>query len=221
MGKKIKWCYLGRFDKLPEHYKQLIHKDTQIDTRNIRNLNNEELSFKSRNNQEILMPRWPSWLGHRLGKAEVAGSNPARGSNSKNLRFPESPFWTAIFKAFSQIRLIFKPFSRAAFQTHGSIRMLMTFFTACLSLRIVNTGSRYLSSASGFFRGESWIVDRSGGDFVLCYEWSWDCCFAGGKFSIYTCVIVAECLLGLALVFWKIFENDMWADDRSWMEVGT
>ena len=25
-------------------------------------------------------PRWPSWLGHRLGKAEVAGSNPARGS---------------------------------------------------------------------------------------------------------------------------------------------
>ena len=25
------------------------------------------------------MPRWPSWLGHRLGKAEVAGSNPARG----------------------------------------------------------------------------------------------------------------------------------------------
>ena len=23
--------------------------------------------------------RWPSWLGHRLGKAEVAGSNPARG----------------------------------------------------------------------------------------------------------------------------------------------
>ena len=30
--------------------------------------------------QEHERPRWPSWLGHRLGKAEVAGSNPARGS---------------------------------------------------------------------------------------------------------------------------------------------
>ena len=25
------------------------------------------------------MPRWPSLVGHRLGKAVVAGSNPARG----------------------------------------------------------------------------------------------------------------------------------------------
>ena len=31
--------------------------------------------------QQHEKPRWPSWLGHRLGKAEVAGSNPARGSN--------------------------------------------------------------------------------------------------------------------------------------------
>jgi hypothetical protein len=30
--------------------------------------------------QQHEKPRWPSWLGHRLGKAEVAGSNPARGS---------------------------------------------------------------------------------------------------------------------------------------------
>ena len=80
IGKKIKWCYLGKFEKLPEQYKQLIHKDTQHYTQNDRNLNNLELKFKSRKNQEILMPRWPSRLGHRLGKAEVAGSNPARGS---------------------------------------------------------------------------------------------------------------------------------------------
>jgi len=29
IGKKIKWCYLGKFEKLPEQYKQLIHKNTQ------------------------------------------------------------------------------------------------------------------------------------------------------------------------------------------------
>ena len=31
---------------------------------------------------QLDQPRWPSWLGHRLGKAEVAGSNPARGSST-------------------------------------------------------------------------------------------------------------------------------------------
>ena len=29
IGDKIKWCYLGKYDKLPEEYKRLIHKDTQ------------------------------------------------------------------------------------------------------------------------------------------------------------------------------------------------
>ena len=32
IGDKIKWCYLGKYDKLPEEYKKLIHKDTQTDT---------------------------------------------------------------------------------------------------------------------------------------------------------------------------------------------
>ena len=35
IGKKIKWCYLGKYEKLPEKYKGLIHKDTQTDTQNI------------------------------------------------------------------------------------------------------------------------------------------------------------------------------------------
>ena len=29
IGDKIKWCYLGKYEKLPEEYKKLIHKDTQ------------------------------------------------------------------------------------------------------------------------------------------------------------------------------------------------
>jgi hypothetical protein len=29
IGNKIKWCYLGKYEKLPEEFKKLIHKDTQ------------------------------------------------------------------------------------------------------------------------------------------------------------------------------------------------
>jgi len=32
IGDKIKWCYLGKYEKLPEEYKRLIYKDTQTDT---------------------------------------------------------------------------------------------------------------------------------------------------------------------------------------------
>jgi len=35
IGNKIKWCYLGKYEKLPDAYKKLIHKDTQTDTQNI------------------------------------------------------------------------------------------------------------------------------------------------------------------------------------------
>jgi len=40
---KIKWCYLGKYEKLPEEYKSLIHKDTQTD----RESNNPNLGFIS------------------------------------------------------------------------------------------------------------------------------------------------------------------------------
>jgi hypothetical protein len=32
IGNKIKWCYLGKYERLPDDYKQLIDRDTQKDT---------------------------------------------------------------------------------------------------------------------------------------------------------------------------------------------
>ena len=49
IGNKIKWCYLGKYEKLPEDYKRLIHKDTQTDIQNIptriHTTNNPKLRF--------------------------------------------------------------------------------------------------------------------------------------------------------------------------------
>jgi len=45
IGKKIKWCYLGKYEKLPQQYKDLIHKDTQTDTQT----QNPQKMFKSQN----------------------------------------------------------------------------------------------------------------------------------------------------------------------------
>ena len=50
-GDKIKWCYLGKFEKLPEEYKLLIHKDTQADTQKNRETNNLKFSSIEQNNQ--------------------------------------------------------------------------------------------------------------------------------------------------------------------------
>ena len=51
IGDKIKWCYLGKYEKLPEEYKRLIHKDTQTDTQNIptriQTTNNRKLRFSN------------------------------------------------------------------------------------------------------------------------------------------------------------------------------
>jgi len=43
IGNKIKWCYLGKYEKLPEEYKGLIHKDTQTNVES----NNPSLGFIS------------------------------------------------------------------------------------------------------------------------------------------------------------------------------
>jgi hypothetical protein len=53
----------------------LDYLDTQNTTESSKFL--AEASFL----KEGSAPRWPSLVGHRLGKAAVAGSNPARGSN--------------------------------------------------------------------------------------------------------------------------------------------
>jgi len=53
IGDKIKWCYLGKYQKLPEDYKRLIHKDTQRDTQmvtqNTNEMNNTNLGFFDQN----------------------------------------------------------------------------------------------------------------------------------------------------------------------------
>ena len=67
---------LGKYEKLPEEYKKLIHKDTQIDTQSTTESKNLNLSLKSENMEASvaqLVERQPR-------KLVVAGSNPARGS---------------------------------------------------------------------------------------------------------------------------------------------
>ena len=61
IGKKIKWCYLGKYKKLPEDYKKLIHKDTQTDTQTTSKSENLNLSLKSKkkNRAGSLV-----WIGH-------------------------------------------------------------------------------------------------------------------------------------------------------------
>ena len=53
IGKKIKWCYLGKYEKLPEEYKKLIHKDTQTNTQTIAKSENPNLAFFNQNNGYI------------------------------------------------------------------------------------------------------------------------------------------------------------------------
>jgi len=47
IGNKIKWCYLGKYEKLPKEYKGLIHKDTQTDTQNMHKSDKPKIVFKS------------------------------------------------------------------------------------------------------------------------------------------------------------------------------
>ena len=80
IGKKIKWCYLGKYEKLPAEYKRLIHKDTQTDTQNTTKSENLNLSSKSKKNRAGSL----AWIGHeqlncswcKPPKLGVAGSNP-------------------------------------------------------------------------------------------------------------------------------------------------
>jgi len=47
---KIKWCYLGKYESLPNEYKQLIHKDTQRSTQNTQKSENPKSSPIQQNN---------------------------------------------------------------------------------------------------------------------------------------------------------------------------
>ena len=68
IGNKIKWCYLGKYKKLPEEYKKLINKDTQTDTQN----KNLKLASNPQNTRAGSLAR----IGHEPPKLGVAGSNP-------------------------------------------------------------------------------------------------------------------------------------------------
>ena len=70
LGNKIKWCYLGKFDKLPEDYKKSIHGDTQKDTQNVIGTNNLKLSHNSQNNPEKSGRGSLAWFGRQTHNLE-------------------------------------------------------------------------------------------------------------------------------------------------------
>ena len=73
IGNKIKWCYLGKYEKLPEEYKRLV-TDTQTDTQNIHKSEKPKLASNLETSRAGSLAR----LGHLLDVQKVAGSNPAR-----------------------------------------------------------------------------------------------------------------------------------------------
>ena len=83
IGNKIKWCYLGKFEKLPEQYKQLIHKDTQTDTQNTNNAENINLSLFNENRLDTSRAGSSAWNERLTCTQEVGGSNPPRSTKEK------------------------------------------------------------------------------------------------------------------------------------------
>ena len=80
IGDKIKWCYLGKYEKLPEDYKRLIHKDTQTDTQNIVESDKPKSVFSSQTNQESKWAGSSVWNERLTCTQEDAGSNPAQST---------------------------------------------------------------------------------------------------------------------------------------------
>ncbi len=58
IGDKIKWCYLGKYESLPDEYKKLIHKDTQPDTQNAISLENSNSNSFLRNQLLLRSRGW-------------------------------------------------------------------------------------------------------------------------------------------------------------------
>ena len=80
IGDKIKWCYLGKLNKLPENYQSKIHKDTQTDTQNIYKSETPKSSFYHQTRQTILWAGSSVWDECLTCTQEVVGSNPARST---------------------------------------------------------------------------------------------------------------------------------------------
>ena len=75
IGNKIKWCYLGKYEKLPEEFKKLIHKDTQTDTQNNSNTENLNLRLVNENKQGNNRAGSLARLGHLLDVQKIGSSN--------------------------------------------------------------------------------------------------------------------------------------------------
>ncbi len=86
IGDKIKWCYLGKFDKLTDGYKTIIQKDTQ----NIYKSETPKSSFHHQTKHRIISRGSLAWLWRQTHDLEsksprdrcpeVAGSTPAPGT---------------------------------------------------------------------------------------------------------------------------------------------
>jgi hypothetical protein len=73
IGKKIKWCYLGKLQDLPEDYQKLIHKrDTQKEQEDAQTKEQDSMA----KDHSLGMRSSSSWLGHKPSKLAIPGSNP-------------------------------------------------------------------------------------------------------------------------------------------------
>jgi hypothetical protein len=83
IGRKVKWCYLGKLNDLPEDYKDLIHKldkDTQTNPSDTQTTEQKSLN----KDHSCTMRSSSSWLGHKPSKLAIPGSNPGDRTKSNS-----------------------------------------------------------------------------------------------------------------------------------------
>ena len=84
IGDKIKWCYLGKYEKLSDDYKSLIHKDTQTDTQNISKSEKSKFSSSNQTKHDSMWAGSSAWHERLTCTQEDAGSNPARSTTTEH-----------------------------------------------------------------------------------------------------------------------------------------
>ena len=77
IGNKIKWCYLGKYEKLPEDYKKLTKRDIQTDAQNISKSETPKFGFSIQSKHESAWARSSARIEHRAFNPGVVGSIPA------------------------------------------------------------------------------------------------------------------------------------------------
>jgi hypothetical protein len=61
IGDKIKWCYLGKYEKLPEDYKRRIHKNTQTDTQNTSKSEKPKFTLPNQTKHDFMWAGSSAW----------------------------------------------------------------------------------------------------------------------------------------------------------------